>query len=245
MTARLCYRRLPALMFLFLCAGPSGAEAQQYVCWPIVRGDTASGLARRLTGMATTAYSDAFQIRDPARQMFVPKSRYARLSTDWEACVARELVKSNALAAAPPAAPATAPPATAAYDVGFAVRFGAAVSLMLLMLSAVANYAAARPVPPALQRAGEDFLNAFGRPLVDPTSGVPAIAAQLRFRRRTKRLEICIAPCPGRRYPNLSDHKTNVEYDVNRVLRLIGAHRVVCDRLHAEGQWVIVSIRLA
>lgn len=234
------YRRLSGAVFLVLCGAPVCAAAQDFVCWPIVSGDTASGLALRLTGAAATAYGEMFQIYDPTRRMFVPRSHYSRLSTSWQACVVRDLVKSNLLAPAP----AAAPPAASLDDVGDAVKFGAAVSLMLLMISAVAGYAAGRPMPPALRRAGEDFVRTFAAPLVDPTSPVPPIAARLRFIRRTKRLEVCLAPHGGRRYPNLSDHKKNVEYDVSRVIRTIGAHRVACDRLHAEGPWVIVSIRL-
>ncbi len=260
MTATLRNRRLPALVFLLLCTTPFGVEAQQFACWPIVRGDTASRLALRLTGNAAAAYSDAFQIKDPMRRMFVPKSRYGRLSTHWQACVAREPVKSHPLALAPVAAPPAASPAMPPIargpgivssrvitrsDVSFAMTFGAAVWLMLVIISAVAGYATAPPIPPAMQRAAEDFIRVFARPLVDPLSGVAPIAVRLRFVRRVQQLEICIAPCGGRRYPNLSDHKKNVEYDVNRVVRTVGTHHVVIDRLRAEGKWVVVPIRLA
>jgi hypothetical protein len=261
MTATLSNCRVSAIALVILCGAPVCAEAQQFVCWPIVRGDTASGLALRLTGTTATTYSDAFQIRDPARRKFLPKSQYNRLRSDWQVCVARELATSD-VPAASPAPGALAPPVTAASaalpaawnydlpaglnyeDIVFAVTFGAGVSLMFLMISAVSSYAAAGPMPPALQRAGEDFLAAFATPLVDPTSAVPPVEGRLRFIPRKRRLQIYIAPNGGRRYPNLSDHKENVVYDVHRVIALIGAHRIVCDRLHAEGQWVVVSIRL-
>lgn len=259
MTATLRNRRLPAMVLLLLCATPFVVEAQQFVCWPIVRGDTASRLARRLTGNAAAAYSDAFQIKDPTRRRFVPKSRYGRLSTHWQACVVREPVKSKpftiAPAAAPPVASQAVPPLARApaiasswvtrSDVIFAVTIGAVVWLMLVIISAVAGYATAPPIPPAMQRAAEDFIRVFARPLVDPLSGVAPIAVRLRFIRRVQQLEICIAPCGGRRYPNLSDHKKNMEYDVNRVVRTVGTHRVVIDRLRAEGKWVVVPMRLA
>jgi hypothetical protein len=248
------------MVFLLLCTTPFVVEAQQFECWPIVRGDTASGLARRLTGKAAAAYSDAFQIKDPTRRRFVPKSRYGRLSTHWQACVVRKPVKSNLLAlapaAAPPAASQAVPPLARGpaitssrvitrSDVIFAVTIAAAVWLMLVMISAVAGYASTPPIPPAMLRAAaEDFIRVFARPLVDPLSGVAPIAVRLRFVRRVQQLEICIAPCGGRRYPNLSDHKKNVEYDVNRVVRTVGTHRVVADRLRAEGKWVVVPIRL-
>src|SRR5687767_10423604 len=162
MTATLRNCRLPAIVFLLLCTTPPSVEAQQFACWPIVRGDTASGLARRLTGKAEAAYSDAFQIQDPKRRGFVPKSRYGRLSTHWQACVVRQPVKSNPLAlapaAAPPAASQAVPPLARGpaitssrvitrSDVIFAVTIAAAVWLMLVMISAVAGYASTPPIP--------------------------------------------------------------------------------------------------
>src|SRR4029079_11401949 len=101
--AKLRKRRvLTGILLLVVCAAAPGARAQDFVCWPIVPGDTASSLALRLTGEADRAYSDIFQIRDPSRRMFVPKSQYRRLRTDWQACVARGAVKSQ-LVASPPA----------------------------------------------------------------------------------------------------------------------------------------------
>jgi hypothetical protein len=94
-----------------------------------------------------------------------------------------------------------------------------------------------------LQHAGEQFVIAFTRPLIDPSSPEPPIKLRLRFVRRGGKLEISIAPNAGRRYPNLTDHKKNVEYDVSRVLRLLQS-QVVLDGLRAEGPWVIVTIRL-
>jgi hypothetical protein len=261
MIATLFRRRRTAVVFLLLCGAPVCAEAQQYVCWPIVHGDTASRLARRLTGSEATVYSATFQIMDPARGLFVPKSQYSRLSTRWRACVARDRVNTEAPVPAlsvPPVAPfaampvvasvapaAAVSPETPSFDLGFAMRYAAFVTVILLMITAASGFAAPRPIPPALQRAGEDFVAAFARPLVDPASKAPPIATRMRFVPRKARLDIGIAPCGRRRYPNLSDHKLNVEYDVRRVLRELGAHRVVCDGLHAEGQWVTVSIRLA
>ena len=116
---------------------------------------------------------------------------------------------------------------------------------MLLICAAVGHSLAPRPIPPVMQRAGEEFVIAFARPLIDSSSGVSPIQARLRFIRRAQQLEISIAPGTGRRYPNLVDHKRNVEYDVNRVMRVLGTHFVVSDRLRAAGQWVVVPIRLA
>jgi hypothetical protein len=277
-------RRLPAVVLLLLCAAPPCAEAQQFVCYAIVRGDTPSRLARQLTGDAAAVYTHVFQIRDPARQMFVPKSQYRRgLSTHWQACVAIGPVKSMPLAYAPvvalaapavaPAGPAitsaplaitparpaitsaplpitSAPPALAPLegsqdDFVFIAKIGSAVLLILFICAAVGDSLAPRPIPPVMQRAGEEFVIAFARPLIDSSSRVSPIQARLQFIRRAQQLEISIAPGAGRRYPNLVDHKRNVEYDVDRVMRGLGTHFVVSDRLRAAGKWVVVPIRLA
>jgi hypothetical protein len=122
---------------------------------------------------------------------------------------------------------------------------GAAVMLTLLMCVAAAGSMAPRSIPPVMRRAGEEFVCAFAEPLIDSSSSSPPIHARLRFVRRKAQLEISIAPGAGRRYPNLVDHKRNVEYDVQRVMRLLGTHVVVSDRLRAAGKWVVVPIRLA
>jgi len=263
--------RLPAFVLLLLCAAPPVVEAQQFVCSPIHRGDTASGLARRLAGNSAAAYSLAFQVRDPARQLFVPKSHYLHLSTRWQACVAIGAVTSTPLAyepvalaapavaladsvitSAPLAIPSAHPAGLSAPalpngshdDVVFIATIASA-SLLLVLLYAAVDLRMPRPMPPIMQRAGEQFVAAFARPLIDPSSSVPPVQTRVRFIRRTRQLEISIAPGAGRRYPNLIDHKRNVEYDVDRVMGVLGKHFFVSGRLRASGKWVVVPIRLA
>ena len=273
-TLRNC--RLATVALLLVCAVPPCAAAQEFVCWPIARGETAARVAHRLTGNPSAAYSHAFQIRDPARRMFVPKSQYRNLKAGWQACVANTSVKSPPAAFAPEvmsAASTIAPddPAitSASVDGDRLFRPGgsaaapltlawarwpsdavlaawiAASFLLIVICTAVAVLLAPNPIPPTLQRAGDAFVNAFARPLVDPGSNGPPIQTRLRFVRRKQQLEIAIAPGPGRRYPNLVDHKRNVEYDVTRVMGLLGHRLVVSDRLRAAGKWVVVPIRLA
>ena len=259
-------RRLPAVVLLLLCALPSRVAAEQFVCWPIAAGDTASSLARRLTGHADAAYSLAFQIRDPARRMFVPKSHYRRLRSDWQACVAPALVPKTPVVYAPvvalaasamvpdgpiaitPGSLASAPSTLTRADrtlagVPLVATIGAAV-LLIMLLSVAAGSLTSRPIPPPVRRAGESFLTVFARPLVDGSSGVPPIQARLRFVRRTQQLEIFIAPGPGRRYPNLADHKMNVEYDVDRVIRVLG-NCALSGPPRAAGKWVVVTIGMS
>ena len=268
MDRKLRHRLVPAAALLLLCVAPPCAQAQQFVCWPIVQGDTASELSRRLTGRAAAAYTHTFQIRDPARKMFVPKSRYQNLSTDWQACVASGPIRTTPRAYAPDVAlgqpvilpeepaikstslamiPVSVPFATARGSMldMFATKTGASVLLMLLIAGTAAGSLRSRPIPPLMQRAGEEFVTAFARPLNDSSSAAVPIRARLRFVRRKQQLEVFIAPGPGRRYPNLADHKRNLEYDVTRVMRLLGTDFVVSDRLRRRRRWVIVPIRAA
>ena len=273
-TLRNC--RLATVALLLVSAVPLRAEAQQFVCWPIARGETVSRLAQRLTGSPAAAYTHAFQIRDPARRMFVPKSQYRNLKAGWQACVANTPLTSPPAAFAPEVVPVAAaivpeePAITSApLDGGRVVRPGARAAaplalawarwpsdsvlaawiaasfLFIVICTAVAVLLAPNPIPPTLQRAGNAFVKAFERPLVDPMSSGPPIETRLRFVRRKQQLEISIAPGPGRRYPNLIDHKKNVEYDVTRVTRLLGHRLVVSDRLRTAGKWVVVPLRLS
>ena len=70
-----------------------------------------------------------------------------------------------------------------------------------------------------------------------------SMRAQLRVSPYRARLEICLAPGSGRRYPNLSDHRKNVEYDVGRVLSTIADESFVCGRLRMREEWVVVPFR--
>jgi hypothetical protein len=254
---------LSAVAFLLLCT-PSQVDArQQFVCWPIAAGDTASSLARRLTGSAAAAYGLGFQIRDPARRMFVPKSHYQHLQSDWQACVAPGPAPNSPVATAPvvelaetmvpdeptlaaaPQALVSAPPTPSRasrtpFDVPFATTIGAGV-LLIVLLSAVAGSLAPRAIPPDAQRAGENFVAVFARPLLDESSSAPPIRSRVRFRRRRRQIEISIAPGPGHRYPNLADHKMNVDYDVDRVLEVLGDYSL-SRPTRASGEWVVITI---
>lgn len=227
-------------MFLILIAAPLGGEAQQYACWPIARGDTAAGLAWRLTGDAANRHAQWFQIVDPVRRRFVPKSRYDLLQTRWQACIARDL---NGAASSP--LPRARQADASHYDVSLAWRVGLIVSMLLFGFSRIETYVAERRIPPDMRRAGEQFVHAFAQPLIDAPSAPPPISARLRYAHAARQLEVLIAPGAGRTYPNLSDHKTNVEYDVDRVARILGKPFVTADRLRTEGKWVVIPIRQA
>ena len=133
----------------------------------------------------------------------MPKSTVRTSHPDWHACVARDFLERP-----PSGGHRLAAPASIAGQHGACVRDGLGVSLMLFTGSMVYRSRGGPSHSARMQRAGEEFVIAFARPLIDPSSGVPPIQARLRFIRRAGQLEISIAPGAGRRYPNLVDHKT-------------------------------------
>jgi hypothetical protein len=238
-------------------AVPFGAIAQPLVCRPVSPGESAASLARRLTGEAATAYSERFQIRDPSHPGFVPKSQYRRLRAGWQVCVAQDMIvtpgahrfSTNSIStvgvtAIRPGVVESRPGARPRYDIVGAVHIAIATALVLLTSTVAIRFVRPTAAPRDLQHAGERFVSAFARPLIDPGSGVPPIMMRLHFVRRSQELEIYLAPTGERRYPNLLDHKRNVEYDVRRVLQLLGPRVVVSHPVRAENKWVVVSIRL-
>jgi hypothetical protein len=128
------------------------------------------------------------------------------------------------------------------------VRFASTVALVVWVLFLAwflteSCLAAPQPVPDDLKVLGDRFVQTFGLPLVQRRADVPPIKARLRFVPHDRQLEILIAPNQGRTYPNLSDHRSNVEYDVERVLRLVGDREFVSGQLRLEGSWVVIPVR--
>jgi hypothetical protein len=122
--------------------------------------------------------------------------------------------------------------------------------LVLLVLIAIATHSAdhylrdRKQVLNAMQRFSQKFVLEFERPLaVGDASGRP-IQSRLRFAPDVSRLDILIAPGAGRRYPNLTDHRHNVEYDLRRVLDVLRDEPFVKGRPYMDGRWVVLPFSL-
>jgi hypothetical protein len=87
------------------------------------------------------------------------------------------------------------------------------------------------------------FVDEFERPLVQYDVGERPVKSRLRYGARAGRFDILLAPGDGRRYPNLSDHKKNVEYDVARVMRALADDSFVRGRLYTHAGWIVVPFR--
>ena len=58
------------------------------------------------------------------------------------------------------------------------------------------------------------------------------------------RLDILIAPGGGRHYPNLADHRKNVEYDVERITQCLRDETFLGGPIYAQGPWVVIPFQL-
>jgi hypothetical protein len=87
------------------------------------------------------------------------------------------------------------------------------------------------------------FVDEFERPLVRYDAGERPVRSDLRFGARRGRFKILLAPGEGRRYPNLSDHKKNVEYDVARVVRVLADDSFVSSAPYTRAGWIVVPFQ--
>ena len=250
----ICRCVLPFVIIMGIAA--STAFAEQVVCHPVRGGETATQLARRITGDARNTYQPWFQLMDRSSR-FVPKSQYDRIRRGWRACIVketgrpvvrpaeiqRETIEARDLPlASPPAETAGISRSVGAGDLLW-VWLGVAVILPLFGWSLVDDYVARRnAVLIVMQHFAHRFVSEFERPLVQLPAERP-LRSRLRLRPARGRVEILLAPGPGRRYPNLSDHKKKAEYDVARVVRLLGDDSFVRDPLYTRAGWVVVPFR--
>jgi hypothetical protein len=225
-------------------------------CYPVQAGDTAARLAQRLTGDLHSRHQPWFQIVDPMTDRFIPKREYGRIQSGWQVCVATERLRG---ALVRPAAYRAVPTSGVLVRTAFAPERSAidmsllvwvAPLVVLLAGGAVAwgvagRYAGERRVMVAVMRGfGDRFVGEFERPLFRKRPVDRALSSRLRLAPSRRRLEILLAPAAGRTYPNLADHRKNVEYDVERVLKVLEDRQFVHDPLHAEGEWVVIPFRM-
>jgi hypothetical protein len=91
---------------------------------------------------------------------------------------------------------------------------------------------------------GDTFVNEFDRPLVRSHPSDRVIDSRLRVSPHRSRIDVLLAPRDGRPYPNLADHRKNVEYDVLRVLHRMNDPPFVQRPMYAQGRWVVVPFQL-
>ena len=152
---------------------------------------------------------------------------------------------------APPAPPARRPwPAWPARPGASVVAAGAAVAWCALVVSialtcwATRYFSRRERVRRAMEQFADRFVREFERPLVQQHLPDRPIQSRVRVKPARSRLDVLLAPHGGLRYPNLTDHKTNVHYDVARVQAVLRDHAFVSGRPYARGRWVVVPFQL-
>jgi hypothetical protein len=220
-------RRCLFVVMLALAVSTEPVSADRWECYVIRAGDTAAQAAVHLTGNAENRYRPWFQIADPTAG-FVAKNNYDDIRPGWLACILRQSL--TAMASSPRS--------------GIPIRLGGLALLLaaaLLIWYIADQYWNDRQATIArMTRFGEAFIREFERPLVQPRSSDRALQSRLRLQADRARLEVLLAPLGGRRYPNLTDHRRNVEYDVARVLEVLGGQSFATGPLHQQGPWVVI-----
>jgi hypothetical protein len=121
---------------------------------------------------------------------------------------------------------------------------GAAVAVPWFGWRILDEYLARRRTASIIMRHFADrFVREFERPLIQQDAAEHPVRVRLRHRRFGRRFDILLAPGTGRRYPNLSDHKRNVEYDVVRVLQVLADDSLVNGPLRAHAEWIVVPFQ--
>jgi hypothetical protein len=241
------------LLFSIAMALPPRASAQQIlVCYSVQQGDTTARVARRLTGDVRNVHEPWFQILDTSTRTFRAKNTYDLILPGWQVCFPKErligrLARASYLIPASTSAQAvrTDSPARWAFDVH--PIWWIPASLVVAVLAAFlakTDLDTQRTVRERMKALGGEFIREFERPLVrQPCRGHP-IRARLQVIPRRGRLDILLAPNDRRTYPNLSDHRKNLEYDVERVLQVLGNELCPSGSPYARGAWVVIPFKL-
>jgi len=246
-----------ALPFILVLAAFPSSAFSQTLCHSIRGGETATQLARRITGDSRNKYQPWFQIMD-ASSRSVPKSQYNRIRPGWRACIVRETTASVSVQPVVQLTPAEVPVVTDGSPrpvVADAIRpaldgvdltlmwLSAAMVLPLFVWKIADDYMARRKtVLLVMRHYAHRFVREFERPLIQQPADLP-LRARLRLSPARGRVDILLAPGDGRRYPNLSDHRKNLEYDVVRIVKFLGDDSFVHDSLYMQAEWVVVPFR--
>ena len=274
-------------LVLTLAVAPTVASAESFACHAIRRGESATQVARRLTGNSWNAYRPWFQIQNSSSR-FIPKSQYNRVRAGWHACVIKTVAESSPgnadatstdspdvtqASAVSAASDAARPPDVLAAPVVLAaadtidvagepspsdasgiLRAIRGLDLTVVWLAAAMavpwvgwriiddHLTRKRTTTIVMRHFAERFVHEFERPLVW-YDGERPVRSRARYSARRGRLDVLLAPGTGRRYPNLSDHKKNVEYDVARVVSTLRDESFVCGPLSTQAGWVVVPFR--
>jgi hypothetical protein len=238
-----------------LVGAPSARAGERMTCVTIHTDETVASVAKRVTGDARNMQASWFQIVNPTTSRPVPKTRYGFIFAGWNACttaddplpeVAIQPVAQLAPRSGVLDLPATRPvAATLAPAVWAPAALWSTVVLTLALTCWLVDeyLAGRRDTLRSMKVYAERFVEEFERPLQQPHLAHRPIQSRVRFKPGRARFDVFLAPEAGLRYPNLTDHKGNVMYDVVRIQRALSEHAFVSSRPYARGRWVVVPFR--
>lgn len=241
-------RVLPLVLFVMAATGD--AAAQQFVCSAVRQGDTAARLALRLTNSPENRYAPWFQILDPTTSRFIPKAAYDAIRPGWKVCIARDAVsrpRRQITVPSYPAKPETARLINRLAATGFPYAWMMAVAILTpLLASPVAKkyFDRRRAMLDSMSLFAAVFVREFAQPLPRQHAADQPIKARLQCAPFRARLKILLAPNRGHSYPNLADHKKNLEYDIERVLRLVSDQPFIRGEPYSRGDWVVIPFQV-
>jgi len=239
-----------------LVAAPSARARERVTCVTIRTDETVASVAQRLTGDARNMQASSFQIVNPTTSRPVPKTRYKFIFAGWNACTtvqdalpevtiepAAAVLSTPAVADASPTRPVAPTLAAVVVWAPVAVWSTVVLGLALTCWLVDVHLARRRDTLRSMKDYAERFVDEFERPLHQPHLSQRPIQSRVRFKPGRARFDVLLAPDAGLRYPNLTDHKRNVMYDVVRIQRALSEHAFVSSRPYARGRWVVVPFR--
>jgi hypothetical protein len=242
---------MSVLPLVLLLAASRDVSAQQFACSSVRQGDTAARLALRLTNSANNRHAPWFQIVDPTIPRLVPKAAYHAILPGWKVCIARDTAINRSRQ------PITVPWVRGKQERSPVVERSAAMGLVYASMITVAILAALAALPTAkkhfdtrcamldiMSGFAVAFVSEFARPLPRQRGADQPIRARLKCAPYRARLDILLAPNAGHSYPNLSDHKKNLEYDIERVLGLLHPQPFVRGEPYSLGNWVVIPFKV-
>lgn len=225
--------RAPLIAAAMVVSVATRAAAEVPVCHSVQQGDTAARLSLSLTGSIHNAYEPWFEIVDASHTRVVPKSQYSRIQPGWRACIPSSRLDIEGQRTAPR-------PGLAVFAWWGVAVVG--VLGMVLIAHATRQWAIERRAAVrVMHQFGERFIREFERPLMLPGCLNRPVESRLRVNPSRRRLEILLAPTGKRRYPNMADHRSNLSYDAERVVRLLKHEQFSGGQLKAHGRWVVIA----
>ncbi len=217
-------------LVLSLTPGSPHAFTQHLMCDVVRPGGTAALITRHSTGNGQNWRGPWLQIGDPTAPSLISKAENPVPFPGRRVRIATEDARGAE--------------ALRAMDLRFVCgAMSLLISMVLACMAADIYIDERQAILYAMRRFGEKFIREFERPLVQRHAADHPIRSRLRFTPDRKRLEVLLAPHEGRHYPNMSDHRRNLEYDVERVLQLFADEPFLRGRPHAEGRWVVIPFQ--